>query len=95
MGLCYSEEPVSRLVEGVLNMQESTTYQAIWREVREEGRISGARRMLFRQGTKRFGEPDATTVAALEVIQDIDRRETLGERILDPDLHNWNDLLRM
>ena len=32
MGLCYSEELVSRLLEGVHNMQESTTYQAILRE---------------------------------------------------------------
>jgi len=71
-------------------MRESTTYQAILREGWEEGRISGARRMLFRQGTKRFGEPDATTVAALEAIQDIDRLEALGERILDPDLHDWD-----
>ena len=28
-GLCYSEELVSQLLEGVQNMRESTTYQAI------------------------------------------------------------------
>jgi len=95
MGLRYTDELVAQLLEGVQTMRESTTYQAILREGREEGRISGERRMLLRQGTKRFGEPDATAVAALEAIQDIDRLEALGERILDPDLHDWNDLLRM
>ena len=37
MGLCYSEELVSRLLEGVHNMQESTTYQAILREGLKKG----------------------------------------------------------
>ena len=71
-------------------MRESTTYQAILRE----GRITGEQKLLQRQGTKRFGEPDATTVAAIEAIQDIDRLEALGERILDPGIRDWDDLLR-
>jgi predicted transposase YdaD len=99
MGLCYSEELVSRLLEGVHSMQESTTYQAILREGRNEGlnegRISEARRLLVRQGTKRLGEPDATTVAVLEAIQDIDRLEAIHDRALDPDIHNWHELLRV
>ena len=41
MGLCYSEELVSRLLEGVQDMQESTTYQAILREGRNEGLTEG------------------------------------------------------
>jgi predicted transposase YdaD len=41
MGLCYSEDVVSKLLEGVQNMQESTTYQAILREGRNEGLIEG------------------------------------------------------
>jgi predicted transposase YdaD len=39
MGLRYSKEFVSHLLEGVLDMQESTTYQAILSEGRSEGRI--------------------------------------------------------
>jgi hypothetical protein len=49
---------------------------------------------LLRQGTKRFGEPNPATIAALEAIQDIDRLGALGERILDPNIQDWNDLLR-
>jgi predicted transposase YdaD len=89
----------------VLGMQESTTYQAILKEGRQEGlveggnegliegRITGEQRLLVRQGTKRFGEPDATTLAAIEAIRDIERLEALGLRIVDSDVHDWNSLL--
>ncbi len=101
MGLCYSEEVVSNLLEGVNNMQESTTYQAILREGREagreegreQGRLDGERRLLLRMGTKRFGKPDAATVATIEAIQDINRLEALGERILDTNVEDWDGLL--
>ena len=59
-----------------------------------EGRFDGARRFLLRQGTRRFGAPDAATVAGLEATQDIDQLETLAERILQPGVRNWDDLLR-
>jgi len=70
MGLRFSEELAFQLLEGVQNMRESTTYQAILREGRQEGKVEGEQELLLRQGTKRFGEPDATTIAALEAIQE-------------------------
>ena len=98
MGLRYSEELAFQLLEGVQNMRQSTTYQAILREGRQEGwqegQVKGEQKLLLRQGTKRFGKPDAATLAALEAIQDIDRLEALGERLLDPKIQDWNDLLR-
>ena len=87
-------------------MRESTTYQAILREGRQEGiivgreegimegRIEGERRLLVRQGTKRFGVPDAATVTAIEAIKDLDRFEALSERILDLEIQTWGDLFR-
>jgi predicted transposase YdaD len=86
MGLRFSEELAFQSLEGVQNMRESTTYQAILREGRQEGKVEGEQELLLRQGTKRFGEPDAATIAALEAIQDIDRLGALGERILDPNI---------
>jgi hypothetical protein len=74
MGVRYPDDLVNQLLEGIQTMRESTTYQAILRE----GRITGEQKLLLRLGTKRFGEPDATTVAAIEAIQDIDRLEALG-----------------
>jgi predicted transposase YdaD len=97
MGLRYSEELTSQLLEGVQKMQESTTYQAILREGRNEGliegRITGEQQLLVRQGTKRFGKPDTKILAAIEAIRDVQRLEALGERILDPDVRDWNSLL--
>lgn len=79
-------------------MRQSTTYQAILREGRQEGRregkIEGEQKLLLRQGTKRFGKPDAAIIAAIEAIQDSDRLEAIGERILDSNIKDWNDLLR-
>ena len=88
MGLRFSEELAFQLLEGVQNMRESTTYQAILREGRQEGKVEGEQELLLRQGTKRFGEPDAATIAALEAIQDIDWLGALGERILDPNIQD-------
>ena len=94
MGLRFSEELAFRLLEGVQNMRESTTYQAILKEGRQEGKVEGEQELLLRLGTKRFGEPDAATIAAIEAIQDIDRLGAIGERILDPNIQDWNNLLR-
>ncbi|MGO8899064.1 MAG: Rpn family recombination-promoting nuclease/putative transposase [Isosphaeraceae bacterium] len=102
MGLRFSEELAFQLLEGVQTMRQSTTYQAIlregWQEGRQEGRqegkIEGEQKLLLRQGTKRFGAPDAATLAAIEAMQDIDRLEAIGERILDPNIQDWNDLLQ-
>ena len=99
MGMRYPEEFGFRFLEGVRNMRESTTYQAVLKEGREEGRIAGRiegdQRLLLRQGTKRFGEPDAATIAAIKAIQDVDRLEALGDRIVDPGIQTWDELLRM
>ncbi len=94
MGLRFSDELVFQLLEGVQTMHQSTTYQAILREGRQEGKVEGEQKLLLRQGTKRFGKPDAPTMAAIEAIQEIDRLEAIGERILDPNIRDWDDLLR-
>jgi predicted transposase YdaD len=79
-------------------MQESTTYQAILREGRNagliEGRIAGEQRVLIRQGTKKFGPPDAATLAAIEAIRDVERLEALCERMLDSDVRDWRELVQ-
>jgi hypothetical protein len=61
---------------------------------RIEGRMDAARRILLRQGTKRFGEPDATTVATIEAIEDLGRLETMVDRLVDGEIHGWDDLQR-
>lgn len=95
MGLRFSDDLIDGLLGGVRNMKESTTYQKILREGREEGRIAEARRFLVLLGTKRFGEPDAACATALEAIQSAERLEAMGQRIVsEPALGTWEDLLQ-
>jgi predicted transposase YdaD len=89
MGLRYSDEVISHLLEGVLDMQESTTYQAILKQ----GQVAGEQKVLIRQGTKKFGKPDAGSLAAIEGIRELERLEALGERMLDAEVRDWKSLL--
>lgn len=91
MGLRYEAEFTRQMLRGVQQMRESTTYQDILREGREEGRRQELRAVLIRQGRKRFGEPDAATVATLDSVSDIGRLEFLAERLLD--VESWAELL--
>ncbi len=80
-------------------MKESTTYQKILREGREEGREEGriaeARRFLIVVATARLGDPDDAGVAALESVNSVDRLEAMGRRLIsDPTIGGWDDLLR-
>jgi hypothetical protein len=72
-------------------MRESTAYQAILDEGRAEGRAEEARKILLRQGHKRFGAPTAAEEAAFVAITDLDRLERLSDRLLE--VANWQELL--
>lgn len=88
LGLRYSEPFADMLIQEVLGMEESTTYQAIIRK----GRLSEARHIVFRLGQKRFGPADDATAAVLNAIDDEQRLEELTERIYD--VGSWQELLK-
>jgi hypothetical protein len=68
---------------------------AFWRRVGQaEGCVEGGRRLLCLQGTRRFGEPDAADLAALDAIRGFDHVEALALRIVDPNVRIWDDLFR-
>jgi predicted transposase YdaD len=110
MGVRYEVELIDQLLERVEIMHQSTTYQKILREGREqgreqgreegreqgreEGRIAEARRYLLILGSHRFGQPDQIIAGRLEGIRDIDRLEALGVRILEPGLASWDEFLQ-
>jgi predicted transposase YdaD len=106
MGLEYSEELITRLLQGVSAMEESVTYQAIvakglaqgraqgLAEGRAEGRAEGlatARELLLALGSRSLGQPDAATRAALESITDLARMEELADRAQGA--ASWAELL--
>ncbi|OWK39741.1 hypothetical protein [Fimbriiglobus ruber] len=95
LGLRYDTDIIDRLLEGVLQMEESTTYQALLARGEARGmtlgRLVEVRAILARQGSKRFGPLPPTVAAALEGITDLGHLEGLADRILD--VHSWDELL--
>ncbi len=97
MGLRFTSEFATHLLEGIQNMQESTTYQAILKEGLDkgvsEGRVSEAQRLLLMLGETRFGEADEAIRRSVEAILDLERLERVTRRILDSKVQDWNGLL--
>jgi predicted transposase YdaD len=92
LGLRYDAPFIEGLLQGVLTMKESTTYQAIVEEGRQEGRQVEARRMLLQLGEHRFGGPPGESErAALEAIASVEELERLILRLLD--VETWTELL--
>jgi hypothetical protein len=97
MGLRYERAMVQTLLRGVMNMKESTTYQAILEEGKAEGIAKGkaeeARKMLLLLGRDRFGEPSAKIAALLDALTDLGQLEALGLRLLH--VKTWEELFGM
>ena len=104
MALLHPEAyPQSVFIKALRPLWVSSTYQAILEEGRAEGRAEvraeelakgraeEARRILRRQGTRRFGKPDTHIEAALDAIADLERLEQLTDRVLE--VTTWEELL--
>jgi predicted transposase YdaD len=95
LGLRYSPALSAQLFRGVVSIKESSTYQAILEEGRQEGltegTVAGAKKLLRIVGDGRFGPPDAQTAAAIERIDDLARLEKLAARL--PTATSWRELL--
>jgi predicted transposase YdaD len=95
LGLRYSPTLAAQLFRGVVSMRESSTYQAILEEGRQEGRtegiVVGARKLLRIFGDGQFGPPDAQTAAVIETIDDLARLEDLAARLQAA--KSWQELL--
>jgi predicted transposase YdaD len=87
MGLRYERTLIQKLLQGVVTMKESVTYQAIL----EEGEAKGARKILVLLGRDQFGEPSANVWAALDALADVNRIEELTVRMKRA--ASWQELL--
>jgi hypothetical protein len=87
LGLRYDREQIEQLYRGVVGMEESVTYQAIL----SKGRTREARNFIRLIGEDRFGIPDAAAESNLVAIDDPERLERIGKRILRA--VDWADLL--
>jgi predicted transposase YdaD len=98
-GLKYPKELTVSLFQLVRGLKESSTYQAILEEGREEGlekgraegKLTEAIKMLIKLGTKRFGPPEPSALDRLQSITDLERIEILSDRLLE--VASWDDLL--
>jgi hypothetical protein len=87
MGLRYEQALVNHLLQGVIEMEESVTYQAIL----EKGELRGAYKTLLLLGTDRFGAPSVDVRTALEAINDPAKVEGIGLRVSK--VSTWEELL--
>jgi predicted transposase YdaD len=91
MGLRFDQALIDNVLSGVMQMEESVTYQAILRRGREEGRTEGLRESILAQGEEKFGPPSAEQVAALVAITDAARLHTISKKLLHAS--TWDELL--
>lgn len=93
-GLRVPREMAHHLFQGVRSMRESTTYQAILDEGRQEGlqegrqeglqegEKKGVRQVILRVGRQKIGAPSDAIAAALMGVTDMERLERMADRIL-------------
>jgi predicted transposase YdaD len=103
LGLHYAQAVVESLLQGVLGMKESVTYQAIVAEGLKKGRAEGVkkgraegarqlRKVLLSLGEESLGAPAPDWAAtALEQIDSLEKLESLAEKLLQ--VQSWADLL--
>jgi hypothetical protein len=99
MGLRYERALIQTLLQGVVTMKESVTYQAILEEGEARGEAKGeakgkaeeARKILLLLGRDQFGEPSAKVQAALDALTDVNRLEELTLRLKHA--ATWQELL--
>jgi predicted transposase YdaD len=87
LGLRYPPEMAEQLLRGITAMEESATYQYIV----SKAALKEAKKFILFLGRDRFGSPDAEATAAIESINDLERLEQMGHRLLA--VSSWQELL--
>ena len=97
-GLRLGEDEIDELrgrLQTVNFTTDSSYYRLAIREGRKEGlelgKIEEARRLILRLGQIRFGPPAEEIRKAIESIEDVDRLERLGDRLIV--VASWAELL--
>ncbi len=93
MGLKYPDELTRRLLQGVMGMKESVTYQSILSEGEAKGELQGVRNTIVQLGTRRFGAPSNSVIEALNNIASVPALQALVDRLLE--VESWAELLEV
>jgi hypothetical protein len=86
-GLRLNRKQALNAFRKVPAMEDSTTYQYII----EQGELKGARRMLLKMGTAKFGAPTKKVKAAIQGLENLSRLHRMGVKLLTAG--SWNDVL--
>ncbi|OWK45390.1 hypothetical protein [Fimbriiglobus ruber] len=97
-GLRYPPDVCKKLFRGMTAMRESSTYQAILAEGREEGREKGReegivalQNTLHSLGQNKFGRPDTRALQTIREIHDLARLQELCAHVAT--VGSWDELL--
>jgi hypothetical protein len=88
-GLRVRRDVARQVFRGVRAMRDSDTYLAIL----EEGEEAKAKKVILRQGEKRFGPPPEPVTTKLNGITDPQRLDRLIDRLFEATATDWEDLL--
>lgn len=95
MGLRFEQTVVDTVLSGVLQMEESVTYQAILRRGEQAGIQRGlmqeAARLLLLLGEAKFGVPSPSQTTRVNAITDLTTLEELSKKLLG--VNSWDELL--
>ncbi len=79
------------ILERVLHMEESTTYQLIIEKGEVLGRLKGARDTLLSLGSDRLGAPSKKVQQTVAKATDVERLQRMIGRLFDAD--SWQDVV--
>ena len=91
MGMRYEKAILSRLFEGVPDMEESSGYQLILERGVAKGEMNAHHDLILDQGRQKFGEPSPDHLSTFSNINDLDRLKKVGRRIITAT--TWEELL--
>ncbi len=86
MGLRYSGKFKEQLMQSLLELRDSETWQFIF----GSGKVEGQQQLVLRQGTERFGNPPPEIVERLTKITNSDELGDIAVRLLTAS--NWTEL---
>ena len=93
MGLRFHQMLVNQVLEGVISMEESVTYQAILAKGAQAGALAEAKKTLLLLGRERFGRANARVKETIAAMHDLEGIELLELRVLK--VGSWDELLEM
>lgn len=93
LGMRLSLISVKALMQGVVNMKESSVIQGFLEEGERQGEIKGVRQLLIRLGERHLGKADPKALVQINLVTDLQLIEELADRVRD--VQSWDEFLTL